>query len=307
MTHTTSTAAAVPVVKPDEMRAWSAFVHKVSGIFLDPSKTYLIQTRLADLYRTTGAGDWSDLLRRVQMDPTGRYRNQVVNAITTNETSFFRDRTPFDLLRHKLIPDLIDRRRREGYKRVPIRIFSAACSTGQEVYSTIIMLDELLGDLLKYDLQIAGTDISDQAVAQASSGVYSPLETGRGLTPAQVNRYFQTVNGGFKVRDNYRFMASFRKANLLDPYAVSGSYDIVFCRNVGIYFREEERRILFRLMASLLKPDGALIIGSTESLTGFCPNLEAKRHLRSVYYQRKTGTSATHSPASGKILISSTR
>ena len=104
-----------------------------------------------------------------------------MNAITTNETSFFRDRTPFDLLRHKLIPDLIDRRRREGYKRVPIRIFSAACSTGQEVYSTIIMLDELLGDLLKYDLQIAGTDISDQAVAQASSGVYSPLETGRGL------------------------------------------------------------------------------------------------------------------------------
>lgn len=282
-----STMDAIPVLSQTEMSAWSAYVQKSSGIYLETTKSYLIQTRLNSLFRSTNSSSWANLLQTVQLDRTGRLHTQVINAITTNETSFFRDQSPFELIRHKLIPDLIDRRKKEGYKKIPIRIFSAACSTGQEIYSTIILLKELLIDLQSYDIQISGVDISDKALSQASSGIYSELEVSRGLSPERLNRFFQRVPDGYKIHDELRFLASFRKGNLLTESPAHGTFDIVFCRNVGIYFQEHDRSTLFRSMCSLLKKDGALIIGSTETLTGLPHNLELKRHLRSVYYQYK--------------------
>jgi chemotaxis protein methyltransferase CheR len=286
-----ATSVSIPPLTPSEMTAWSKYVHEISGVYLDPGKAYLIQTRLGTLLRSTACTGWTDLLQKIRYDTVGQLRNQLINSITTNETSFFRDITPFELLKHKLIPELIDRRTREGFRKIPIRIFSAACSTGQEIYSTIIMLQELLFDLSAYDILVTGVDISDKAVAQASSGIYSNLEVSRGLSPDKLARFFTTVPQGYKIRDEYRFLASFRKGNLLASMPSPGKFDIVFCRNVGIYFTEDDRRKLFRNMGALLRDDGALIIGSTESLTGLCPELEAKRYLRAVFYQKKTAVS----------------
>jgi chemotaxis protein methyltransferase CheR len=296
----------IPPLTPVEMKAWSRYVHEISGVFLDLGKAYLIQTRVGPIFRSTDSASWDDLLRKIRLDHSGKLRNELVNAITTNETSFFRDIAPFDLIRHKLIPELIDRRTREGYRKIPIRIFSAACSTGQEMYSTIIVLRELLGDLSAYDVLVTGLDISDRAVAQASSGIFSSMEVSRGLSAERLARYFTTIPQGYKIRDEYRFLASFRKGNLLAPFPSTGKFDIVFCRNVGIYFTEDDRRKLFRNMGSLLRDDGALIIGSTESLTGLCPELEAKRYLRTVFYQKKNAipTNGQIMPARSKNLLS---
>lgn len=271
----------------DEMTAWSRHIHEISGVYLDATKGYLVQTRLGGLLRDTGSGNWLDLLRRVQTDATLALRRKVISAITTNETSFFRDTAPFDLLRHKLIPELIDRRTRAGVRPVPIRVLSAACSTGQEAYSTLILLKELLGSTHTYDIRLLGIDISDAAVAAASYGHFSRLELDRGLTPEQIARHFEMTGDKWKVRDALRANATFRRANLLEPVPTAAPFDIVFCRNVAIYFNEADKTRLFRNLGRVMARDGALIIGSTESIAGLCPEYEPQRHLRSVYYRFK--------------------
>ncbi len=271
----------------DEQLAWSRYIHDICGVFLDESKGYLIETRLAGLFRENAAESWAALLGKVKSDPGTAMRTKVINAITTNETSFFRDTAPFELLQHKLFPELIDRRTKAGLKPVPIRILSAACSTGQEAYSTIIVLKELLGDFGKYDIRILGVDISDQAIAQASYAHFSRMDLDRGMSPDKLNRHFELVGDRWKVRDELRAMATFRKANLLEPIVSPAPFDIIFCRNVAIYFTEADKISLFKNLGRTLAKDGALIIGSTESITGLCPEFEPQRYLRSVFYQKK--------------------
>jgi len=270
---------------PDELHGWIRYVYDVTGISLDQSKGYLVETRLAPILRETGAGSYANLLAKARLDTTRRLRREVVDAITTNETSFFRDTSPFDLLQHKLVPDLIDRRNREGRRPVPIRIWSAACSTGQEAYSIAIALHSVLGDLRPYDVRILGTDISDKAVAQASYAHYSRLELDRGMAADKLARFFVAEAGRWKVRDEIRALATFRTMNLLEPFTFPAPFDIVFCRNVAIYFNEADKLRLFKGIRRCLAPDGALIIGSTESITGICPEFEPQRYLRSVYYR----------------------
>ncbi len=279
-------APAASVTK-EEMVSWSRYIHEVCGINLDDGKRYLVETRLGGLLRETGAATFSELFYKVRSDAAGALRRKVIDAITTNETSFFRDTSPFDLLRHKLVPEIIDRCTRSGAARPAIRIWSAACSTGQEAYSTGIVLKELLGDTSRYDIRILGTDISDRALAQASYGTYSQLEMGRGLPPDMLNRHFSRSGDKWKISDEIRAMASFRPMNLMEPFAFPAPFDIVFCRNVAIYFTETDRIRLFRSIGRCLAREGALIIGSTESLAGLCPEFEPKRHLRSVFYQLK--------------------
>ena len=161
----------------EEMPVWSRYIQEICGINLDDSKGYLLETRLGSLLFEAGASSFSELFYKVRADSSNKLRGKIIEAITTNETSFFRDTSPFELLRHKLIPELIDRRNTSG-TRLPIRIWSAACSTGQEAYSTAIMLKELLGDLTRYDIRILGTDISNKVVAHASYGEYSRHGTG---------------------------------------------------------------------------------------------------------------------------------
>lgn len=269
----------------DELNAWSRYIQEITGIHLDASKGYLIQTRLGSLLRESGAASFAEFLQRARGDVTHGLRRKIIDAISTNETSFFRDTTPFDLLRHKIIPELIDRRGGTGASRIPIRIWSAACSTGQEIYSTAMVLKELLIDFNRYDIRILGTDISDAAVAAASYGVYSRLEIERGMPKETLSRHFTVSDDKWKIRDELRALATFKTMNLLQPFAFPVKHDIIFCRNVAIYFTEQDRIRLFTALGQSLAKDGYLIIGSTESITGLCPQFEPKRYLRTIFYQ----------------------
>lgn len=271
----------------DEFSVWSRYIHEICGVHLDESKGYLFETRLGGLLREAGTPSFSELFYKVKADLSNGLRRKIIDAITTNETSFFRDTSPFDLLQHKLIPDLIDRRGKMGVRPLPIRIWSAACSTGQEVYSTGIVLKELLGDFRGYDVRILGTDISDKAVAQASYGHFSRQELDRGMSPDKVTKYFELNGDRWKVRDDIRSLATFKTMNLLEPFAFPVPFDIIFCRNVAIYFTEPDKARLFRNIGKYLARDGSLIIGGTESISGLCPEFEPKRYLRSVFYQLK--------------------
>ena len=270
----------------EEMPVWSRYIQEICGISLDDSKRYLVETRLGNILSETGAANFSELFYKARADLSHKLRGKIIEAITTNETSFFRDTTPFDVLRHKLIPELIDRRGKSA-GRLPIRIWSAACSTGQEAYSTAIVIKELLGDLSQYDIRILGTDISNKVVAQASYGEYNRLEVDRGLPSESVSRHFVVSGDRWKVRDEIRAMAIFRTMNLLEPFSFPHAFDIIFCRNVAIYFTEADKKRLFNNLTKYLAKDGALMIGSTESISGLCPEMEPKRYLRAVYYQWK--------------------
>ena len=273
-------------ITAEEMTVWSRYIQEICGIQLDDSKRYLVETRLGAMLTQAGASNFSELFYKVKSDATGNLRGKIIESITTNETSFFRDNAPFELLRQKLIPELIDRRTKSG-QRTPIRIWSAACSTGQEAYSTAIVLKELLGDLTRYDIRILGTDISNKVVAQASYAEYNRMELDRGMSPASLSRHFIASGEKWKVRDEIRAFTSFRTMNLLEPFSFPAPFDIIFCRNVAIYFTEVDKTRLFHNLARFLAKDGALMIGSTESISGLCPELEPKRYLRGVYYQWK--------------------
>lgn len=275
------------VLDNNEMAAWSRYIHEICGVYLDHSKGYLIQTRLRGLLRETGSENYSELLYKVKTNPDKSLQTKVINLVTTNETSFFRDTSPFELIKYKLLPELIDRRSQNGKRPIPIRILSAACSTGQEVYSTAIVLKEILGNFRNYDIRILGIDISDHAVAQASYAHFSRMELDRGMASDKMKCYFESVGDRWKVCDELRSLASFRRGNLLDPIMTTALYDIIFCRNVAIYFTEQDKIRLFKNLARVLDKDGALIIGSTESITGLCPEFEPKRYLRSIFYQKK--------------------
>ncbi len=271
-----------------ERQTVAQYIHSICGISLDASKDYLIESRLNRIAVELGCHTFNDLVSQARSDASGAIRRQIINEITTGETLFFRDSAPFEVLRHKILPELIDRRTRPGAS-IPIRIWSAACSTGQEIYSIAMLLKDLLGDTGRYNIRLVGTDISDQAVARASEGVFSDIEMARGLPEAFRERFFARHPRGWKIRDEIRAMASFRKMNLMEDLAALGKFDVVFCRNVAIYFSESDKAKLFRGIEQRMESDGYLMIGSMESLTAVSPQFEAKRHLRGVYYQLRGG------------------
>ena len=274
---------------PEERQPVAQYIHSICAITLDHSKDYLIENRLSGLMEEARCKNFIEFIGRAKSDVNGTLKRKIINEITTNETLFFRDSSPFDLLRHKIVPELVDCRKRAGLP-IPIRIWSAACSTGQEIYSIAIVLRELLGDLSGYNIRLVGTDISDQAVSQASEGVFSHVEIARGLTDAAREKSFTPHPKGWKIRDEVRAMTSFRKLNLMEDFSSLGKFDIVFCRNVAIYFNDRDRASLFERITSRLEVDGYLVIGSQESLNGIAPQFESKRHLRSVFYQVKRKT-----------------
>jgi chemotaxis protein methyltransferase CheR len=273
---------------PEEHRPLADYIYSICAVALDHSKSYLIEGRLSGLVEETGCKSFSGLLQRAKSEPGRAIQRRIIDAITTNETLFFRDTAPFDLLRYKIVPELIDRRARTGSAR--IRIWSAACSTGQEIYSIAILLKELLGDPEKCGVRLLGTDISDDAVTRASRGWYNTTEIARGLSESLREKYFAQVRNGWQIRDEIRAMASFKHQNLMQDLSPLGRFEIVFCRNVAIYFTDPDKISLFRRIERTLEPDGYLVVGAMESLTALCPQFESKRHLRSVYYQVKTST-----------------
>jgi chemotaxis protein methyltransferase CheR len=271
---------------PEERQNIAQYIHSICAITLDQSKDYLIESRLSALMDEIKCTSFTQLVSRARAEGNGPLKRKIVDEITTNETLFFRDSSPFDLLRFKIVPEIIDRRARSSVA-VPIRIWSAACSTGQEIYSIAIVLKELLGKLSAYNIRLLATDISDQAVARASEGIFSQVEIARGLTDTAREKSFQPHARGWKIRDEIRGMVSFRKLNLMEDFTSVGKFDIVFCRNVAIYFNEQDKISLFKRIEQRMEPDGYLVIGSMESLSAISPQFESKRHLRSVFYQIK--------------------
>lgn len=277
-------------ISPEEMRVFAPYIQTLCGVHLEDSKAYLIETRLGGLAAEAGCATFSEFFYKAKNDASKTLPRQIIDAITTGETLFFRDSAPFDLLRQKILPDLIDSRKKGGSpgRPMPIRIWSAACSSGQELYSIAFVLKEMLLDTERYNIRLLGTDISNRAVAQASRGVYNRVEMERGLPPDKLNRYFSPHENGWKISDEIRAMAVFKTLNLLEDFSSLGKFDIIFCRNVAIYFTEQDKTRLFERLARSLETDGFLVIGATESLTGLCPSFESQRHMRSVYYRLKT-------------------
>ena len=297
-------------ITAEEIKLLAKYIYNISGIYLDQDKGYLLETRLNPLLAPHKCTSFADLYHKAKADTSRQLDKEVVNAISTNETLFFRDNKPFELLKNKIVPDLVDRRSAaEGQKKTRLRIWSAACSTGQEVYSIAISLLEMLGDLRDYEITLLGTDLSDEAVAKASYGMYGKFEIERGLPKKILQRYFTPAAGGWRIKDEIRSLAAFRKFNLMDSYAGLGSFDIVFCRNVAIYFTDADKRKLFQKLGQVLARDGYLIIGGSESLGGIAPQFQARNYLQGVYYQlqgaedvaKKARQAATARPAVKKV------
>ncbi|WP_300667668.1 protein-glutamate O-methyltransferase CheR [Desulfoluna sp.] len=271
-------------VTESEFQALSKYIYGISGITLAPGKEYLIETRLGQIAVENGCNSYLELLTRARTESSHALERQIIDAISTNETYFFRDSTPFELLQYRLLPDIIDRKSKKGGP-VTLRIWSSASSTGQEIYSTAMVLRELGLQKNGYNLQLVATDISDAAITRASYGLYSQFEVTRGLSPARLNRYFTPQGDGYRIRDEIRSMVSFRKQNLLTSLAGLGKFDLILCRNVAIYFTREDRLRLFDNLSRQLEPDGALLIGSTESLSQEESPFVPIRYLNSTFYQ----------------------
>jgi len=274
-------------IEPQELKLISQYIQTITGIYLDQSKSYLFETRLSSIAEAQKCKSYQELYNKARQDPARKIEKEIIDAITTNETLFFRDKGPFDLLQHKILPEIIDARSSKSSLRPHIKIWSAASSTGQELYSIAIVIKELLQDSTDYSFTLTGTDISDAAVTQASYGKYNRFEIERGLDKRYLQKYFTLFGDSWKIKDEIRAMVNFKKLNLMQPFTNMGKFDIIFCRNVAIYFTLEDRKKLFNKLADNLADDGYLVIGSTESLTGVCPKFVPKRHLRSIFYQKK--------------------
>ncbi len=284
-------------ITAEEIQLFAKLIFDVSGLHLDKDKGYLLETRLGPVLSSHGYATFSQLYAQTKADNSGKLQHEIVEAMTTNETFFFRDNTPFDLLRNKIIPDLIDRRSRVFQtSKIPLRIWSAACSSGQEVYSITMTLMEMLGDLAKYDIHILGTDISDKIIAQASYGRYNQFEIERGLPLHYRRKYFSQIGQDWRIRDEIRGLAQFKTMNLMKPFAdLGGKFDLIFCRNVAIYFNQADKVRLFQKIARVLQPDGALLIGGSETLSGVAHDFESRNYLKGIFYQL-SGQSAAAAP-----------
>jgi chemotaxis protein methyltransferase CheR len=283
-------------VTGDDLTTISRLVHDLCGLVLDASKGYLVESRLSQIAEQAGCRSFAELAAKARDGRDRALRNAVIDAITTQETLFFRDGAPFEALRNRVLPDLIDRRENTANAR-RLRIWSAACSTGQEPYSIAITLRETLPDPDLWDVNILATDISNAAIRQASMGRFAVHEINRGMDPLKLNRYFDRDGEYWRAKGEVRAMVAFAHRNLLDPFFDLGPFDVIFCRNVAIYFDAETRKSLFLRLAERLTTDGCLFVGSSECLIDIGPQFVPHNHCRATYYMPRLDAHA-RSPAS---------
>lgn len=239
-------------------------VFSYSQNVLDPSRDYLFDTRLSRVLRNQGLTSIDELVRSLRTARNATLERSIAEAMTINETSFFRDATPFELLRTELLPQIIDARRRVR----TLRFWSAACSTGQEAYSLAMLLLEHFPMLVGWNLLIEGTDLSSEVVERARSGRYHRIEINRGLPARFVVRYFDHIAEDWVAKAQVRKLCNFRQANLCAPSLpfnrFGQRFDVIFLRNVMLYFSTETRRTLLSGIRHLLADDGILFLGSSE-------------------------------------------
>lgn len=266
-------------VTNEEFQGLAGFIRDTTGIVLEPGKMYLVETRIGPLLKQYNCGSYTELNHKARHGGLHTVGAAIIDAITTHETSFFRDRKPFDIIKTKLVPDLLSK---DPGRQVSI--WSAACSTGQEAYSVGISLKESLLDVTKYRIQILGTDISRAAVDRASQGEFSSFEVSRGLYSHQLKQHFVEHEDRYQIHPDIRSITQFRAANLMEINTF-GPFDIILCRNVAIYFHLLERKRLFSRLEKMLKPGGVLILGSTETLAGVSETFRRQEYQGVAYYQ----------------------
>lgn len=257
----------------------AALLKERSGLIITPDKGYLLETRLGPIVRERGLPSLSALMDVLRQPGSDSVRAQVVDAMTTNETSFFRDSHPFDTLRKSVIPGLIERR--AGARA--LRIWSAACSTGQEPYSLSMILKDHFPVLNGWKIEIIATDISPSVLDRAREGVYSTFEVQRGMPIQMLVRHFEQVGESWRIKDELRRNIVFRRANLLDDLAALGTFDIVLCRNVLIYFDQPTKTRILGAIAGRTASDGTLLLGGAESVFGLSDAFAGLPGLKGVY------------------------
>ncbi|HEY1187172.1 MAG TPA: protein-glutamate O-methyltransferase CheR [Gemmata sp.] len=232
-----------------------------SGIVLDAEKAYLVDSRLRQLAKDVGMGTPEAVVAAAKTGKNAPLVTKVVEAMTTNETSFFRDGHPFETLKTDIIPELM--KRRAGEHR--LSVWCGACSTGQEPYSLAMLLRESFPSLNGWDVRLTATDLATDILAKARAGRYTQMEVGRGLSPNLLAKYFDRDGANWVIKDTVRKMIEFRQLNLLSEAPPPGSVDIVFLRNVLIYFDVPTKVGILDRVRTALKPDGYLFLGSTET------------------------------------------
>lgn len=257
----------------------SSLLYKQSGLVLTPDKGYLLETRLQPVARSHGLTSIEQIVSTLKARRDEKLVNSITDAMTTNESLFFRDRTPFDQFKTVVLPSLLESRA----AKKSIRIWSAACSSGQEPYSLSMVLDELASKLAGWRVEIVATDISTEMVARARSGIYSQFEVQRGLPVQLLVKYFQQDGDRWQLSEKIRRMVTFREFNLLQDPRPLGNFDIVFCRNVLIYFDQDTKRKVLEGISRQIAPDGYLYLGGAETVISITDKFQPVKGLRGMY------------------------
>jgi chemotaxis protein methyltransferase CheR len=265
------------------------FLKERSGLIITQDKTYLLETRLASILRDHGLAGLPALVETLRQPGAAALKGQVVDAMTTNETSFFRDSNPFDALRKTVIPGLIERRANAR----SLRIWSAACSTGQEPYSLAMMLKDSFPILGNWKVEIVATDLSPSVLERARQGIYSTFEVQRGLPIQMLVRHFDQQEPNWQIKPELRKTVTFRPLNLLEEFSGLGQFDVVLCRNVLIYFDQPTKTRILGAIARRIAADGVLLLGGAESVFGLSDAFSSVAGLKGVY-----GHSTQTKPAS---------
>ena len=266
----------------DEYTAFQKFLEDAAGIVLGDNKHYLVTSRLGRLMTERDIKSLGELLNLLTRDT--RLRERVIAAMTTNETSWFRDAHPFEVFKAHILPELA--KKNTG----PVRIWSAACSSGQEPYSLSMCVQEyqtIHPGSLRADVEIIATDISPTVLEEAKAGVYDDIALGRGLTAERRARFFQKNGDRLEVRKEIKARVNFRSINLSQNYAALGKFNVILCRNVLIYFSTEMKRDVLQRMANILAPGGFLVLGGSESMASYCDAFQMVRVANGVIYQVK--------------------
>ncbi len=269
------------LLTPNSFNFISTLVRNKAAIVLEPSKSYLIESRLNPVARDNGLESLEDLVSALQRPGSQALTQQVVEAMTTNETSFFRDLHPFDALRQQIIPELIEKRAKDR----TITIWSNACSSGQEVYTIAMIIREHFPELQGWKLKLIASDLSTQILDKARQGIFNQTEVNRGLPMPLLLKNFEKKGIGWQIKEEIRKMVDFKVINLIEPFPVMQSPDIVFLRNVLIYFAPEVKRDILNKVRKIMKPDGFLFLGGAETTMNLNVAFERVQIGKAVCYK----------------------
>jgi len=274
---TTATAG----IDPASFQYICNLVHQKSAIVLEPGKSYLVESRLMPIARESGWDSIEQLVHALRRPGSHLLVQKVVEAMTTNETSFFRDVHPFDALRSTIIPELLQKRANER----TLTIWSNACSSGQEVFSIAMLLKENFPQLASWKVRLIASDLSTQILDKARGGVFNQTEVNRGLPLPLLLKYFQKSGLNWQLRPELREMVEFRVLNLVEPFPFLPPIDIVFLRNVLIYFSPDTKREILTKVKKTMRPDGYLFLGGAETTMNLDVTFERTPIGKAVCYQ----------------------